>query len=292
MPVKVFSMKDQNYDVILQRKESKLDLKTNKITLNTNYSTKTLRHRKQVTTMCDVSAKSKQEWKLKPSSKRIKPVFGAHERSKSNMKSLGDSVAIASEGFKRSLVNFKADLLGLSHDNRYSKETEALVRLVNTYTDKLTKIENWFGIIKNSKQVSKPNQDSSRPASTNELYDNKNFIDVISEKDRKYKELKRKQIFLIEQNEKLQNELTTLKKDNFEMTRKLEINNKHEEIEVIFTKLGSLMLATSKNCSMIEDNLSLRPYERQLIQDLFGGDKSNTNIVSDKNYNKVTVTVN
>lgn len=283
MPVKVFSMKDQNYDIVLKRKESKNDLKTAKITLNTNYSTKTLKHRKQVTTMYNASVKDKEESKLKPSNKSIKRVFGVHERSKSNMKSLGDSVASASEGFKRSLINFKTDLLGLRHDNRYSKETEALVKLVNTYTDKLTKIENCFGLIKNSK----PNQETSRPASTNEFYDNKNFIDVISEKDRKYKELKRKQVFLIEQNEKLQNELSTLKKDNLNMSRKLEINNKHEEIEVIFTKLGSLMLANK-----IEDNLSLRPHERQLIQELFGGNKSNANKILDKTCNKVTENMN
>jgi hypothetical protein len=97
---------------------------------------------------------------------------------------------------------------------------------------------------------------------------------MTSSKDRKYKELMNKNTYLLEQNEKLENELKTLKTDSSEMSRKLEINNKHEEIETIFSKLGSLMLATNDTNSNVrnkmEDNLSLRQHEIQLIKELFG----------------------
>ena len=75
----------------------------------------------------------------------IKPVIPLnHERSKSNARLLNDSVVQMNEWIKRSLMNFKTDLLGLKHNERYSADTENLVKLVQKYIDKIAKIEGKF----------------------------------------------------------------------------------------------------------------------------------------------------
>jgi len=41
-------------------------------------------------------------------------------------------------------MNFKTDLLGLKHNDRYSSDTENLVKLIQKYIDKIIKIEGRF----------------------------------------------------------------------------------------------------------------------------------------------------
>jgi hypothetical protein len=265
MPIKIFATKDSNLVSTIKRNTSRTDLKAPKMTLNTSYSTKTFRLPKQETTIHNTQAKIKVVCKLKRINKSTKPVMEIHERSKSSMKTPEIAIAKASEGFKRSLINFKTDLMSLNHDNRYSKENEALIKLVQKYTDKLVKIEQWFGKIKHWKPIVRAKWETARQSTNNDFTENGNYIDIASSKDRKYKELEKKNKYLLEKNEKLQKELKTLKRDSIEMGRKLEINNKHEEIETIFSKLGSLMLANK-----MEDNLNLRQHERKLIKELFG----------------------
>lgn len=69
--------------------------------------------------------------------KAIKPIIGkSHSRSRSNIKSLSESILQTFDGFMRSLINFKTDLLGLQHNDRYSNETENLVKLIQKYLEK------------------------------------------------------------------------------------------------------------------------------------------------------------
>jgi len=61
-----------------------------------------------------------------------------------------------------------------------------------------------------------------------------------------------------------------VKQEAIQLRRKVEINNKHEEIENIFSKLSSLILANKAN-----DQNCLKYKEKQLLNDLFQGNYPN-----------------
>jgi len=82
------------------------------------------------------------------------------------------------------LINFKTDLLGLKHNDRYSTETENLVKLIQKYMEKWSKIQ----------AKAKGNKDSNewrthRELSSKEYFENDNFIDILEEKEHRYNEL-------------------------------------------------------------------------------------------------------
>lgn len=129
----------------LQRKVSKFDLKNVTLTLNGSASVQALTHRCKPVNLYDSTFQKTVDSISKNSRKVVKPVIGTgHERSKSNIKTFGVSVIQTSESLKRSLINFRSDLLGLQHNERYSAETDNLVKLIQKYVDKLMKIEHRY----------------------------------------------------------------------------------------------------------------------------------------------------
>lgn len=56
-----------------------------------------------------------------------------------------------------------------------------------------------------------------------------------------------------------------VEKENRELSRRLAINDNHEQLEDIFSKLSSLILA-----SKADENLDLSYKEQSLIKNLFG----------------------
>ena len=92
-----------------------------------------------------------------------------------------------------------------------------------------------------------PSQMPQRELTSKEYYENDNFIDIIEEKENKYTELLKKYKFMKSQHETLLHKYEKVKKEAEDLGRKVEINNKHEEIEKIFSKLSSLILANKTN---------------------------------------------
>mmetsp|Transcript_17907 Transcript_17907/g.15813 ORF Transcript_17907/g.15813 Transcript_17907/m.15813 type:complete len:159 (+) Transcript_17907:810-1286(+) len=109
---------------------------------------------------------------------------------------------------------------------------------------------------------------SKNKITNKEYLENDNFIDVIGEKEKRYNLLSQKYKILEIQNNDVLIKFDSLKKEVDELKRKLKINTKYEEIENIFTKLSSLILANKM------DDSSLKFKERQLINNLFGGFKN------------------
>ena len=70
----------------------------------------------------------------------------------------------------------------------------------------------------------------------------------------------------MKRNEKLLQRFVELEDSYKEMERKVKINDNYETIQNIFSKLSSLILSNK-----MDENLSLKHNERQLIQSLFGG---------------------
>ena len=140
----IFSMKDKRSPK-LQRKVSKFDLKNATLTLNGSSSVQALTQRCKPVNLYDSSFQKTMDTISKNSRKVVKPVLGvSHERSKSSIKTFGFSVVQTNESLKRSLINFRSDLLGLQHNERYSAETDSLVKLIQKYVDKLVKIEHRY----------------------------------------------------------------------------------------------------------------------------------------------------
>lgn len=182
----------------------KFDLKQAHMTLNSSMSTKALTHRAKPSAKFE-SNQPQVEIRQKRIKSPIKPILGGqHERSKSSLKSFGDEVLQTSEAIKRSLANFKSDLLGLKHDERYSTETDNLVKLIQKYMERFYRIEYKYKLRNTIEkpETSKPTprqigQKVSQPGSkdTSEYYqylENENFIDIIATKDQKIKELNQK----------------------------------------------------------------------------------------------------
>lgn len=204
-----------------------------------------------------------------------------HERSKSNLKTFGDSVVQTSESLKRSLLNFRSDLLGLQHNERYSAETENLVKLIQKYVDKLAKIEQRYKLKKclekrdESKSTTRhvssrlirpgANYANNENSNFDEFFENENFADIISQKDKKYTDLHHKYTSLVQRNNKLLQRFVDLETENKEMSRKLAINDNHEQLEVIFGKLSALILSNRKDA-----DIDLNYKEREMVKDLFG----------------------
>lgn len=118
-------------------------MKNPSFTLTSAISSQTLNKRKHKPNLYDTTVgSSKADFHGNKFKKHIKPIFGkTHERTKSSLKMYGESVFQTFEGLVRSLINFKTDLLGLKHNERYSSETENLVKLIQKYMDKCTKIQ-------------------------------------------------------------------------------------------------------------------------------------------------------
>ena len=91
-------------------------------------------------------------------------------------------------------------------------------------------------------------------------------MELLALKDKQYKSLDSQFKNLNEKHNILQNKFYLLEKDSEEMKRKLAINDNHEKLENIFSKLSSLILATKT-----DEDLNLEYKERYLIKELFGG---------------------
>lgn len=246
----------------MKRKGSKFNLKNATQTLTSNQSQQCLTSRIRHTGLEELSTQQSDHVKPKKITRFIKQSKNsAHDRSKSNLRGFTDAIVQASESIKRSLLNFKTDLLGLRHDERYSLETENLVKLIHKYTDKLSKIDQRYKL-----RVCLESGAKSPTTGLDDYYENENFSDIISEQNKKYRELSKKYTFLCKQNEELLQKYLELEEENHEQKRKLEINTKHVQLENVFTKLGALLLS-----SKVDDNLNLKFTERQMIKDLFGG---------------------
>lgn len=90
---------------------------------------------------------------------------------------------------------------------------------------------------------------------------------IMEEKENKILYISQKYKHLQKQSQKLIEKVAILESENKEMKRKLEINKKHEELESVFSKLSSLMLANK-----IKDSQSLHYKEREMLNNLFGGE--------------------
>lgn len=76
--------------------------------------------------------------------------------------------------------------------------------------------------------------------------------------EQKYKSLQQKY-------KDLRSKYTAAEKENKELKRRLAINDNHEQLEDIFSKLSSLILTTKA-----DNNLNLTYKEQSLIKELFG----------------------
>lgn len=134
-------------------------MKNENITLNTSVSSKVLTHRDKPRAPYETSLDLTTEIRPKKIKNGIKPIIGkSHERSKSNIKSFGDAVIQTSASFQLALSNFRSELLGLKHNERYSAETESLAKLIHKYSDRFWKVEQKYKL---RKCLEKP--DPSRP---------------------------------------------------------------------------------------------------------------------------------
>ena len=114
---------------------------------------------------------------------------------------------------------------------------------------------------KNNKADKDPNN-----SNINEYFENEHYMELLALKDKQYKSLDSQFKNLNEKHNILQNKFYLLEKDSEEMKRKLAINDNHEKLENIFSKLSSLILATKT-----DEDLNLEYKERYLIKELFGG---------------------
>jgi len=273
----MFSMKDPKQNKLI-KKIPKLDLMGSVGTTSTNFNWKALTQRCESSDIYSVNCNKKADTqRLNKSKKSIKPMIGSsHERSKSSVKNANHSIIQASESLKRSLINFKSDLLGLKHGQRYSAETENLVQLIQKYTERIYKIETKFKLNSTDKSGSRTTRvgGNSDQLSAEQYFENENFEDIILEKNNKIKKLNKECLWyvhfiifsLTDQNKDLMTRIAELEDQNEIFQRKLQINDKHVEIEHVFSKLSSLLMA-----NRMDENLDLKFNERRMIKDLFGG---------------------
>ncbi|CAI2362649.1 unnamed protein product [Moneuplotes crassus] len=209
----------------------------------------------------------KAESQCKRYKKQIKPVLRkSHERSKSNLKAVSESVVQTFDGFVRTLINFKTDLLSLQHNDRYSSETENLVKLIQKYLEKCNRIQMKSSVSKNP-SISKIKAHAENPSAM-EYFENDNFVDLLEEKDKKCAEYASKYKKAKQDRENLLERIAILESDNKEMERQLTINKKHEEIETIFSKLSSLILSSN-----VDVTSALKHSEKEVINNLLGDSK-------------------
>ena len=83
-----------------------------------------------------------------------------------------------------------------------------------------------------------------------------------------YKELEEKYKNLQEKYKEMESRYLLVEKENREFSRRLAINDNHEQLEDIFSKLSSLILASKS-----DENMDLSYKEQSLIKDLFGSKK-------------------
>lgn len=164
---------------------------------------------------------------------------------------VNESIVQTFDGFMRNLINFKTELLGLRHNDRYSTETENLVKLIHKYMEKCHRIQH---------------KSSAEPNSEKSVTDGVQFIDLIEEKERRYYEITSQYKVVKEERDSLLERIKVLESDNKEMEKQLLINNKHEEIQAVFSKLSALLLANK-----VDMNSSLKYSEREIINKLFKG---------------------
>lgn len=102
-----------------------------------------------------------------------------------------------------------------------------------------------------------------------EYYEHEHFMKLLAQKDKKYKELHHKYTSLCERNDKLLQRFVELETEHKEMGRKLAINDNHEQLEVVFSKLSSMILSNRGDIG-----LHLKYKEREMIKDLFGSESN------------------